>query len=107
MQLKLQTSVLFRNAIKTSCLQKSCVHLRKFIVLSNVAALVVSLSQRQNAKSCDGSEEERARSLVQKEKTEHKCSLNAVKSALRTMSTIISPRMSNPIISNPKMSKKM
>ena len=45
---------------------KSCIHLCKFIVLSAVAALVVSLSRRQNGKSCDGSEEERARSLVRK-----------------------------------------
>ena len=35
-----QTSVLFRNAIKSSCLQK-CVHLRKFVVPS--AVLAVSL----------------------------------------------------------------
>ena len=39
-----QTSVLFRNAIKTSCLQKVVLHLRKFLVLSAVAALAVSLS---------------------------------------------------------------
>ena len=48
----MQTCVPLRNAIKTSCL---C----KFIVLSAVAARAVSLSQRQNGKSCDGSEEER------------------------------------------------
>ena len=35
-----------------------------FIVLSAVMALAVSLSRRQNGKSCDGSEEERARSLA-------------------------------------------
>ena len=45
---------------------KSCVHLHKFIVLSAVAALAVSWSRHQNGKSCDGSEEERARSLLQK-----------------------------------------
>ena len=61
-----QASVPFRNAIKTSCLQKSCIYLRKFIVLSAVAALAVSLSQSQHDKSCDGSEKERARSLARK-----------------------------------------
>ena len=40
--------------------------LRKFIVLSAVVALAVSLSQRQNGKNCDGREEERAWSLAQK-----------------------------------------
>ena len=40
--------------------------LHKFIVLSAVVALAVSLSQRQNGKNCDGREEERAWSLVQK-----------------------------------------
>ena len=40
---------------------KSCIHIRKFIFLSAVAALAVSLSRSQNGKSCDGSEE-RARS---------------------------------------------
>ena len=40
---------------------KSCIHLRKFIFLSAVAALVVSLSRRQNGKSCDkGGERARA-----------------------------------------------
>ena len=38
----------FRNA------PKSCVHIRKFIFLSAVAALVVSLSQRQMAKAVMG-----------------------------------------------------
>ena len=47
---------IFRNATK------SCVH---GIVLSAVAALAVSLLQRQNG---DGSEKERARSLAQKRK---------------------------------------
>ena len=47
---------------------KSCIRFRKFIFLSAVAALAVSLSQRQNGKSCDGSEEERARSLAQKQR---------------------------------------
>ena len=55
-----QTFVTFRNAIKTSCLQKGCIHLRKFIVLSTVVVLVSG----QNGKSCGGSEEERARSLA-------------------------------------------
>ena len=36
------------------------------IVLSAVAALAVSLSRRQNGKSCEGSEEEKARSLARK-----------------------------------------
>ena len=40
--------------------------LRKFIVLSAVVALVVSLLQRQNGKNCDGREEERVWSLAQK-----------------------------------------
>ena len=58
------------------------------IVLSAVAALAVSLSRRQNGKSCDGSEEERARSLARKgRRRQRKCSLNAVNSASRTMST--------------------
>ena len=43
-------------------------NLRKFIVLSAVAALAVSLSRRQNGKNCDGNEEERARSLARKRK---------------------------------------
>ena len=51
-----QTFVPFRNAIKTSCLQK----VGKFIVLSTVAVLVSG----QNGKSCGGREEERARSLA-------------------------------------------
>ena len=69
---------------------KSYVHLvviRKFIVLSAVVVLAVSLSRRQNG---DGSEEKRLyRSLVRKQKRsrERKCSHNAVKSALRMMST--------------------
>ena len=40
---------------------KNCVHLHKSIVLSGIAALVVSLLRRQNG---DGSEKERARSLA-------------------------------------------
>jgi len=65
-----------------------CVHLRKFIVLSAVAVLAVSLSQCQNCKSCDRSEEERARSLLaRKWRRQCKCSLNAMKSTSRTMST--------------------
>ena len=39
---------------------KKVVYLRKFIILSTVAALAVS-SQRQNGKSCDGSKKERGR----------------------------------------------
>ena len=46
---------------------KSCVHLRKFIILITVAALAVLLSRRQNGKNCNGSEEEWA-SLAQKQK---------------------------------------
>ena len=42
---------------------KKCVHVRKFVVPSAVAALAVSLS-----KSCDESEEERARRLTRKRK---------------------------------------
>ena len=38
-----QTSVPLRNAIKI-CLKKSCVHLRKFIALTTVVVLAVSLS---------------------------------------------------------------
>ena len=45
--------------LKYPVYKKVCT-LRKLIVLSAVAALAVSLSQRQNAKSCDGSDEERA-----------------------------------------------
>ena len=60
-----QTSVSFRNVIKTSCLQKVYT-LCKFNVLSTVAALAVSLSQCQNGQSCNGSEEERAKSLARK-----------------------------------------
>ena len=45
-----QTSVSFRDAIKRSFLQKRCVYLHKFSVPSAVAALAVSLSQRQNGK---------------------------------------------------------
>ena len=62
--------VMLRNAICHSGMQlnilftKSCIHLHKFIVLSAVAVLVVSLSRCQNGKSCDGSEEDRARSLA-------------------------------------------
>ena len=67
-----------------SCLQK-VVYIYKFIVLSAVAALAVSLS-RQNGKSCDGSKEERTRSLARKQRRQRKCSLNDMKSALRTMS---------------------
>ena len=48
-----------------SCLQK-VVYTYKFIVLSAVAALAVSLSC-QNGKSCDGSKEERTRSLARKQ----------------------------------------
>ena len=40
--------------------------LHKFIVLSAVVVLVVSLLQRQNGKNCDGREEERAWNLAQK-----------------------------------------
>ena len=42
---------------------KKCVHLRKFVVPSAVAALAVSLS-----KNCDESKEERARRLTQRRK---------------------------------------
>ena len=57
-----QTAVPFRNAIKI-LFTKICVHLRKFIVLSAVAALVVSLLWWQNG---DGSRKKRARSLARK-----------------------------------------
>jgi len=40
LQFVTQTSVLLRNAIKISCLQKGCVHLCEFIGLSAVAACV-------------------------------------------------------------------
>ena len=56
-----QASVPFRNAIKRSCLQKLVNTYVKFIVLSAVVALAVSLLRRQNT---DGSEKERARSLA-------------------------------------------
>ena len=81
-----------------SCLQK-VVYTYKFIVLSAVAALAVSLSH-QNGKSCDGSKEERTRSLVRKQKTEHKCSLNDMKSASRTMSTRERERAAAPSEAN-------
>ena len=55
-----QTSVPFRNAIKSS-VYKKCVHVRKFVIPSAVAALAVSLS-----KNCDESEEEKGRRLTQK-----------------------------------------
>ena len=71
----------FRNA--DILFTKSWVHLCKFIALSAVVALAVSLLQRPNGKSCDGSEEELG---AWREKTEHKCSLNAVKSASKMMS---------------------
>ena len=84
----------FRNAIchtqecklSLSNAPKSYICLRKFIFLSAVAALAVSLSQHQNDKSCDGSEEE-LEPGVKTEKTECKCSLNAVKSTSGTIST--------------------
>ena len=74
----------FRNATKIPCLLK--VVYSKFIVLSAVVALAVSLLRQQNG---DGSEKERARSLAQKRKEdrERKCSHNVVKSPSRTMST--------------------
>ena len=70
MQLKVwQTSILFRNAIKSSCLQKGVyTYIRKFIILSAVVGLAVSLSQRQNGKTCDGSEEKKAKSLPRKQR---------------------------------------
>ena len=49
---------------------KKCVHLHKFIVLSVVAALAVSLLRRQNGKNCNGYEEETAMSLAQKNRRE-------------------------------------
>ena len=42
----------------------ACVQLRVFIILSTVAALAVSLLQRQNG---DGSEKKRASSLARKQ----------------------------------------
>ena len=59
------------------------IHLRKFIVLSAVAALAVSLLRRQNG---DGSEKELgAWHENGREDIEYKCSHNAVKSGSRTM----------------------
>ena len=55
---------------------KNLCKLRKFIVLSTVAALAVSMSQHENGKNCDGSEEERARSLAHKR--ERRQSIKAV-----------------------------
>ena len=51
--------------LKDPVYKKKCVDLLKYIVLSAVAALAVSLLQRQNG---DGSEKERAGSLAQKRK---------------------------------------
>ena len=64
--------------------KKSCT---KFIFLSGVVALVVSLSRRQMAKVVMGTKKKELEPGVKTEKTEHKCSLNAVKSAWRTVST--------------------
>ena len=61
---------------------KNCVHLRKFIVLSAVAVLVVSLLRYQNAKIVLGAWRKNGR-----EDRERKCSRNAVKSVSRMMST--------------------
>ena len=61
MQLKVWLVHKHLSHLRTQLKHPVCIHLRKFIVLSAVAALVVSLSRRQNGKSCDGSEEERAR----------------------------------------------
>ena len=72
---------------------KSCVPLHKFIVLSAAVALAVSLSRRQNGKSCDGSNEERARSLARKWRRQRKW-INIVKSVSRAMSM----RESSPFI---------
>ena len=79
-----QTSVLLRNAIKISCLQKLCIYVS--LSLSAVVALVVSLSQRQNGKIVM---QARAKRLVRNgsEDRVRKCSHNSVKSASRTMST--------------------
>ena len=72
-----QTSLLLRNAIKISCLQK-------YIVLccSGACSLIVATSKRKNCDvrrgkrlACNGSEDR-----------EHKSSHNPVKSASRTMS---------------------
>ena len=71
----------FRNA--DILFTKSWVPSCKFIIPSAVAALAVSLLRCQNGKSCDGSEEEIG---AWREKTEHKCSLNAVKSTSKMMS---------------------
>ena len=65
---------------------ESCIHLRKFIFLSAVAALAVSCHDVKMAKVVMGVEKE-LEPGAKTEKTERKCSLNAVKSASRTMST--------------------
>ena len=54
--------------LKDPVYKKLCIHLRKFIVPSAVAALAVSLSRRHKSKNCDESEEERAKRLMQKRK---------------------------------------
>ena len=65
---------------------ESCIHLRKFIFLSAVAALAVSCHVVKMAKVVMGVEKE-LEPGAKTEKTERKCSLNTVKSASITMST--------------------
>ena len=88
----------FRNAIKgVACAQTSillgsaikCVHLCKFIVLSAVAALAVSLSRLQMAKILMGARKKELGACHENEREdrEHKCSHNAVKFVSRMMST--------------------
>ena len=68
--------VMLRNA------PKSCVHLRKFIFLSGVAVLAVSLSRRQMAKVVvmGARKKELEPGAKMEEKTERKCSHNTVES---------------------------
>ena len=65
---------------------ESCIHLRKFIFLSAVAALAVSCHDVKMAKVVMEAEKE-LEPGAKTEKTERKCSFDAVKSASRTMST--------------------
>ena len=88
----MQTSVPLRNAIKNILFTKSCVHLRKFIILSTVAALAVlavSLPQHQMAKFVMRVKKKELGAWRKngREDGEVKCSHNPVKSASRMMST--------------------
>ena len=65
---------------------KSCIHIHKFIFLSAVAALVVSLSWCQMAKVVKGAKKKKLEAGAKTKKTARKCSLNAMKFASRPMS---------------------